>query len=161
VKSEPAEFSFDDLLDAPARTTGWHGVRNYQARNLMRDEMQVGDLVLFYHSNAAPPGVAGLAEVSRAAYPDPTALDPADPRHDPRSRADAPTWMTVDLRAVERFPVFVPLEVLRATPALAGMELLRRGSRLSVQPVREPEFTAVCALGRAGGRAASPPRAGR
>ena len=148
MKSEPAVFSFDDLLAAPDRTTAWDGVRNYQARNFMRDGMRVGDLVLFYHSNAEPAGVAGIAEVARAAYPDPTAFDPAHPHHDPKSRPEAPTWLMVDVRAVERFPALVSLDELRATPALAGMELLRRGSRLSVQPVTPEQFAVVYALGR-------------
>ena len=150
LKSEPAVFSYDDLLAAPHRTTSWDGVRNYQARNFMRDDMRVGDLVLFYHSNGDPAGVAGIAEVARAAYPDATALDPAHPHHDPRSRPDAPAWVAVDVRAVERFPTLVPLAALRAEPALAGMELLRRGSRLSVQPVTRAEFAAVRALSRRG-----------
>ena len=150
VKSEPGVFSFADLLAAPGQTTAWDGVRNYQARNFMRDDMRIGDLVLFHHSNADPAGVAGVAEVVSAAYPDPTALDPADPNFDPKSRAEAPTWMMVDLRAVEAFASLVPLDVLRATPALVGMELLRRGSRLSVQPVTSEEFAAVLALGRRG-----------
>lgn len=150
MKSEPAVFSFDDLLAAPYRTTPWDGVRNYQARNFMRDDMRVGDLVLFYHSNGDPAGVAGIAEVARAAYPDATAFDPAHPQHDPKSRPDAPAWVAVDVRAVERFPTLVPLAALRAQPALAGMELLRRGSRLSVHPVTRAEFVAVRALSRGG-----------
>ena len=155
LKSEPSVFGFADLLAAPGRTTGWDGVRNYQARNFMRDDMRVGDLVLFYHSNADPTGVAGVAEVVREAYPDPTAFDRDDPHHDPKSRPEAPTWVMVDVRAVEPFAALVPLERLRATPALAGMELLRRGSRLSVQPVAPAEFAAVLALGRGAGRAAA------
>jgi predicted RNA-binding protein with PUA-like domain len=148
VKSEPGVFSFDDLWAAPDRTTGWDGVRNHQARNYMRDDMRIGDGVLFYHSNAEPPGVAGLAEVACAAYPDMTALDPAHDHFDPKSRAYAPTWLQVDIRAVERFPRVLGLPELRAIPALAGMEVLRKGSRLSVQPVRAGEWEAVCAAGR-------------
>ena len=148
VKSEPDVFSFDDLWKSPKRTTGWDGVRNYQARNFMRDDMHVGDGVLFYHSGAEPPGVAGLAEVVRAAYPDPTALDSGHAHFDPKSRVVEPTWMQVDLRAVERLKRFLTLSALRAMPALAGMELLRRGSRLSVQPVRPAEWEAICAAGR-------------
>jgi predicted RNA-binding protein with PUA-like domain len=115
----------------------------------MRDDMRVGDGVLFYHSNADPTGVAGLAEVARAAYPDATAFDPAHDHFDPKSVAAEPTWLQVDVRAVERFPRVITLAELRAIPALAGMELLRRGSRLSVQPVRPEEWAAVCAAGRA------------
>jgi predicted RNA-binding protein with PUA-like domain len=148
MKSEPDVFSFDDLWRAPKRTTGWDGVRNYQARNFMRDDMRVGDGVLFYHSNGEPPAVAGIAEVARAAYPDPTALEPDHPHFDPKSRADAPTWLQVDVRAVERLVHPVTLPEMRAMPALAAMELLRKGSRLSVQPVRPAEWEAVCAAGR-------------
>ena len=153
VKSEPDAYSFDDLWAAPNRTTCWDGVRNYQARNLMRDEMKLGDGVLFYHSSTEPAAVMGTAEVVREAYPDHTALDPADPHFDPKSRADAPTWMMVDVRATERFARPVTLAELRAEPALASMALLQRGSRLSVQPVRAEEWEAVCALGRGEGRA--------
>ena len=152
VKSEPDVFSFDDLWAAPNRTTCWDGVRNYQARNFMRDEMKLGDGVLFYHSSAEPLAVVGTAEVVREAYPDHTALDPADPHFDPKSRPDAPTWMMVDVRAVERFARPVTLAELRAAPALKQMVLLQRGSRLSVQPVRREEWDAVGALGRAGRR---------
>lgn len=150
IKSEPRVFSFDDLLAAPGHTTGWDGVRNYQARNYMRDGMRVGDLVLFHHSNSDPAGIAGVAEVVRAAYPDPTAFDPTHPHHDPASRPEAPTWLMVDVRAIERFPTLVTLGRLRATPELVGMELLRRGSRLSVHSVRPEEFEIVCAIGRGG-----------
>jgi predicted RNA-binding protein with PUA-like domain len=153
LKSEPDVFSFDDLLAAPGRTTGWDGVRNYQARNYMRDEMRVGDGVLFYHSNAELAGVAGLAEVAGAAYPDPTAFDPAHDGYDPRSRPDAPAWLQVDVRAVAALPRFVPLAAMRAEPALAGMVVLRRGNRLSVTPVAAAEWAAVCRLGGAAGRA--------
>ena len=149
VKSEPDVFGFDDLLAAPGRTTGWDGVRNYQARNYMRDEMQVGDGVLFYHSTSDPAGVAGVAEVARAAYPDATAFDPGHDGYDPKSRPDAPAWVQVDVRAVERFPRVVTLAELRAEPALAEMVVLRRGNRLSVTPVTAAEWKAVCRLGRA------------
>jgi len=147
VKSEPDAFSFDDLWRAPRRTTCWDGVRNYQARNYMRDDMRVGDLVLFYHSNAEPTGVAGIAEVARAAYPDPTAFDASSEYHDPKSRPDAPTWMMVDIRAVRRLERVVPLAELRETPGLERMALLQKGSRLSVTPVTPEEFAIVEALG--------------
>ena len=143
LKSEPESFSFDDLMAGPGRTTCWDGVRNYQARNFMRDEMRVGDLVLFYHSSVEPSGVAGVAEVVRDAYPDHTAFDRADPHFDPKSRPEAPAWMMVDVRATERFPRLVTLAELRATPGLEGMALLRRGNRLSVQPVSAAEFALV------------------
>jgi predicted RNA-binding protein with PUA-like domain len=167
LKSEPDVFSFDDLLGAPGRTTGWDGVRNYQARNFMRDDMRVGDGVLFYHSNADVAGVAGTAEVAGAATPDPTAFDPAHDGYDPKSRPDAPAWLQVDVRAVARFPTFVTLAALRAEPALGEMLVLRRGNRLSVTPVTAAEWAAVCRLGGlaagGGGRArpsAARPRAG-
>jgi predicted RNA-binding protein with PUA-like domain len=146
-KSEPEAFSFADLEAAPGRTTCWDGVRNYQARNYMRDDMRLGDLVLFYHSNADPTGVVGVAEVVREAYPDPTAFDPADPHHDAKSRSEAPTWVMVDIRAVQPFARIVTLDMLRAVPALAGMEVLRRGSRLSVHPVARADFELVRAMG--------------
>jgi predicted RNA-binding protein with PUA-like domain len=150
MKSEPDVFGFDDLLAAPDRTTSWEGVRNYQARNFMRDEMRVGDGILYYHSNAEPAGVAGLAEVARAAHPDPTAFDPASEYHDPKSDPAAPAWLMVDVRAVERFPAVVTLARLRETPGLEAMLVLRRGNRLSITPVTPDEWAIVCRLGRAG-----------
>ena len=146
VKSEPDCFAFDDLMRAPRRVTGWDGVRNYQARNFMRDEMQVGDGVLYYHSSAAPPAIAGIAEVARAAYPDPTQFDPASEYFDPKASDDAPIWMQVDIRAVAPLPRPLALDELRTVDALEKMELLRKGSRLSVQPVRPEEWKAVLAL---------------
>ena len=145
LKSEPSSFSFDDLLAAPGRTTCWDGVRNYQARNFMRDDMRVGDLAFYYHSGDAP-AIAGVAEVVRAAYADHTAFDAADPHFDPKSRRDAPTWMMVDVRALERLDPPITLDELRATPGLDGLELLRRGSRLSVQPVSEEHWRTVRGL---------------
>lgn len=146
MKSEPSVFSIDDLAKAPAATTSWDGVRNYQARNLLRDEMRPGDRVLFYHSSAEPAGVAGVAEIVRDAYPDPTQFDPKSKYHDPDSPRDAPRWLCVDVRLVERFPALVTLGQIRAEPSLAAMDLLRRGNRLSVQPVRPEEFAAVLEL---------------
>ena len=147
VKSEPDAFSFDDLWDAPDRTTHWDGVRSFQARNTLRDEMKKGDRVLFYHSSCEPPCVMGVAEVVRESYPDFTAFDPSHEHYDPKSREDAPTWSMVDLRAVERFRHPVTLAELRATPGLEKMSLLQKGSRLSVQPVREEEWEIVYRLG--------------
>lgn len=145
MKTEPGCFSIDDLASAPGKTTMWDGVRNYQARNFMRDAMRVGDPVLFYHS-VTNPGIAGIAEVASDAYPDPTQWDPENEHFDPRSPADKPRWFLVDVRLVRRFTEVLPLTVLRARPELAGMELLRKGSRLSVQPVRPEEYEAVLAL---------------
>lgn len=147
VKSEPAAFSFDDLVSSPQRTTCWDGVRNYQARNFMRDEMKVGDLVFFYHSSTDPSAIVGVAEVVREAYADHTALDPKHPHFDPKSRADAPVWMLVDLRAVE--PLVRPLGLadLRGVKGLAKMALLQKGSRLSVQPVTAREWEIVYRMG--------------
>ena len=135
VKSEPGSFSFADLLAAPARTTPWDGVRNYQARNFMRDEMRVGDAVLFYHSGATPPGVVGLAEVASEPYPDPTQFDEGSRYFDPKSRPDEPRWQLVDLRAVRELASMVTMGEIKSHPELRTMEVARRGSRLSITPV--------------------------
>jgi predicted RNA-binding protein with PUA-like domain len=153
MKSEPEAFSIQDLSRAPKQTTSWDGVRNYQARNLLRDDIQVGDGVLFYHSSADPPGVVGTAEIVRAGYPDPTQFDARSDHFDPDARTDQPRWYVVDVKLGEAFPELVPLPVLRDTPALKDMVLLRKGSRLSVQPVTAGEWKAVVALGRSGGAA--------
>ncbi len=147
VKSEPTAFSFDDLAASPRKTTRWDGVRNYQARNFMRDGMKQGDLVLFYHSNADPNAVVGVARVVREAYPDPTAFDRRDPHYDAKSKPETPTWMAVDVQAVERFTHPVALGELRGVPGLEQMTLLQKGSRLSVQPVTADEFAIVRRLG--------------
>lgn len=149
VKTEPETFSIQDLQRAKQQTTCWDGVRNYQARNFLRDSMKLGDRVLVYHSNAEPSAVVGLAEVVRESYPDHTAWDPHDPHYDPQSTPDAPRWFMVDVRLLEIFPTALPLERLRQVPGLAEMELLRKGSRLSVQPVRPQEFDTIVKLGRA------------
>lgn len=138
-KSEPNVFSFQDLQSSADQTTGWDGVRNYQARNYLRDEVKVGDGVLFYHSNADPPGIAGIAEVVEAGHPDPTAFDPKSDHHDPKSDPEAPTWFQVSIRAVRAIDPPLGLPTLREIPELAGMELLRKGSRLSIQPVTRAE----------------------
>jgi len=143
MKSEPDVFSFDDLWKAKKRTTLWDGVRNYQARNFMRDEMRVGDGVLYYHSNADPAGIAGIARVASEAYPDPTQFDPADPHHDPRSDPDDPRWVVVDVQAVERLPRTLTRDDLREAKGTAGMGVLKRGNRLSVMPVSAAEWRAV------------------
>lgn len=140
MKSEPEVYSIEDL-ERDGRTF-WEGVRNYQARNFIRDEMQVGDGVLFYHSNSAPPGVAGIALVCRTAYPDPTARDPDSDYFDPRATEHDPRWYMVDVEFQERFPQVVPLAVLREAPGLEKM-LVTQKSRLSVQPVTKREFEIV------------------
>ncbi len=150
VKSEPDVFSFDDLLARPKRTTHWDGVRNYQARNTMRDDMKKGDLVFFYHSSADPTEIAGIAEVVREGYPDPTALDPKDSHFDPKSKADAPSWYMVDLKAVEKLTRPITLAELRTMKGLEKMTLLQKGSRLSVQPVTEQEWKIIHAAGMKG-----------
>jgi predicted RNA-binding protein with PUA-like domain len=146
VKSEPDVFSFDDLLARPNRTTHWDGVRNYQARNFMRDDMKAGDLVFFYHSGEEP-AIVGVAEVVRDGYPDHSALDPKDSHFDPKSKAGAPTWYMVDLRAVERLARPLPLGELRGVAGLEKMTLLQKGSRLSVQPVTPDEWATIHRLG--------------
>lgn len=144
LKSEPSAYSIDEL--ARDGQTCWDGVRNYQARNIMRDAMQLGDKVLFYHSNATPPGVVGVAEVSREAYPDHTQFDPDSTYYDEKSDPDDPRWLMVDIRFVARFAEVVPLEALKSEPKLADMAVVQRGQRLSVQPVREPEFETVLTM---------------
>ncbi|MFM8566439.1 MAG: EVE domain-containing protein [Gemmatimonadota bacterium] len=146
VKSEPDVFSFADLLKAPKKTTCWDGVRNYQARNTLRDQMKKGDRVFYYHSNAEPSGIAGICEVVREGYPDHTAIDPKDPHFDPKSRADAPTWYMVDVRAVAPFPRLVTLAELKGVKGLEQMALVQKGSRLSVQPVTRKEWEIVCRI---------------
>lgn len=146
MKSEPEVYSIDDL--ERAGTDFWDGVRNYQARNMMRDEMQVGDGVLFYHSNANPPGVAGVAKIARRGYPDHTAFDAKSKYYDPKSDPDDPRWMMVDVSFVEKFPALVSLETLKQTPGLEDMMVIRKGSRLSVQPVTAAEWKIVTKLGR-------------
>jgi predicted RNA-binding protein with PUA-like domain len=147
VKSEPDAFSFADLVASPNGTTGWDGVRNYQARNFMRDGMKRGDLVFFYHSSTDPAAIVGVAEVAREAYPDPSAFDASDSHFDPKSRADAPTWVMVDLRAVEPLARPLTLADLRGVKGLEKMALLQKGSRLSVQPVTAMEWEIVYRLG--------------
>lgn len=142
-KTEPGCFSFADLEACPKRTVGWDGVRNFQARNMLRDEVKVGDGVLFYHSNAEPPAIAGLAEVVREAHPDPTAFDPDEQHFDPKSKRESPTWFQVEIRAVKPISPPIGLPSLREVPQLAGMELLRKGSRLSIQRVRPEEWNTI------------------
>ena len=145
MKSEPGECSIDDVVRAPERTVPWVGVRNYQARNFMRDDMRVGDGVLFYHSSCPEPGIAGLAEVASTAYPDATQFDPQSKYHDPKSSRDNPRWLHVDVKLVRKTRL-LPLAEMRASPALATMQMLRRGNRLSITPVTAEEWRAVMQL---------------
>lgn len=153
-KSEPDAFGYDDLVRRPNATEAWDGVRNYQARNLLRDEVKVGDLVLFYHSRCEPPHVAGVAEVVRDGYPDPTQFDPRSKYHDPKSDRAEPRWYLVDVKAVRPLERPVSLAELKANPALSDMVVTRKGSRLSIQPVTEGEFREVLAMARRPGPSA-------
>ena len=145
MKSEPDVYSLDHLKED--KTAPWDGVRNYQARNFMRDHMKVGDLVLFYHSNATPPGVAGLATVSKPAFPDPEAFNPKSPYYDPKSTPENPRWVCVEVKYKKRFKNFVSLDQLKEHPALSEMLVTQRGQRLSVQPCSRKHFEAVVKLG--------------
>jgi predicted RNA-binding protein with PUA-like domain len=148
MKSEPTVFSFDDLKARHKSTDHWEGVRNYQARNYMR-QMKKGDLALFYHSNCETPGVVGIAEVVREAYPDHTAFDPISSYYDPKSKQDNPRWFMVDVKWKEEFLRIVALHEMRNTPELSGMKLMQKGQRLSVMPVTKEEFEKVRSLGMA------------
>ena len=145
MKSEPDECSIDDLAAAPKQTVPWFGVRNYQARNFMRDAMRIGDGVHFYHSSCAEPGVAGLAEVESPPYPDETQFDPRSPYFDAKSSREAPRWLLVDVK-LRRRTALLPLKRMRELPQLQTMMLLRPGSRLSVTPVSEAEWQAILEL---------------
>jgi predicted RNA-binding protein with PUA-like domain len=160
VKSEPDCFSIQHLAACPKQTTHWSGVRNYQARNFMK-AMKLGDRVLYYHSSCDPPAVAGTAVVAREAYADHTALDPKDDHYDPKATKANPIWEMVDIRLDTIFPQPVPIGTLRGAKELAGMELLKTGSRLSVQPVREREFEVVLALAQRGSDAPAAPKAAK
>ncbi len=151
VKSEPSVFSFDDLMREPDRTTRWHGVRNYQARNLMR-EMRVGDAVLYYHSACEPPHLAGVARVAREAYPDDSAWDPRSEYHDPGSTPERPRWFMVDVQGERALPATVTLAELKANPRLTAMKVVQKGQRLSVQPVTAEEYAEVVRMAAAKAR---------
>jgi predicted RNA-binding protein with PUA-like domain len=145
MKSEPGTFSIDDLARKPRQTTPWDGVRNFQARNFMR-EMEIGDQVFFYHSSTDPTAIVGIAEVVKKAYPDHTAFDPKDEHYDPKSKPSNPLWEMVDIKLVQKFEDPITLDELRKQPGLEKMELLRKGSRLSVQPVRPEEWKTIVKL---------------
>lgn len=142
-KSEPEVFSIDHLYRAPKRTTHWDGVRNYQARNYMRDGMRVGDRAFFYHSNCEVPGIVGIVEVVREAYPDHTAFDPDDRHYDPKSDPESPRWLMVDVKFVRKFRRTVSLAELKECAALKSMPLVRKGNRLSVMPVTNAEWHVI------------------
>jgi predicted RNA-binding protein with PUA-like domain len=145
MKSEPDEVGIDDALNAPGAIVPWTGVRNYQARNFMRDAMRIGDGVLFYHSGCAEPGIAGIAEVASASYPDPTQFDSRSPYHDPKSTLEQPRWMLVDVRAIRKTRL-LPLSEMKADPELADMLVLRRGNRLSITPVETVHWDHIMRL---------------
>jgi predicted RNA-binding protein with PUA-like domain len=147
LKTEPDTFSFDDLKARPNKTEPWNGVRNYQVRNMMRDEMHMGDLGFFYHSSCAEPGIAGLIRITRDAYPDPTQFDPSSEYFDKGSKPEAPRWLVVDVKWQADFRKFVTLEILRTDPKLADMVILKRGNRLSITAVEKPHWDRICKLG--------------
>jgi predicted RNA-binding protein with PUA-like domain len=142
-KSEPEEFGIDDLKKKRSKTEHWDGVRNYQARNFMRDDMKIGDQGFFYHSNCDVPGIVGIVEVVKEGYVDHTAFDPDDKHYDPKSDPDKPRWFMVDVKFVERFPDTISLQQLKTNPKLADMRLVQKGNRLSVMPVEKKEWTAI------------------
>ena len=147
VKCEPHECSFDELKTRPQRTGYWRGVRNYQARNFIRDTMAKGDLAFFYHSNCDEPGVAGIVEVVQAGYPDPSQFDRKHKYHDAASTADEPRWYSFDVKWKRRFKTFVSLADLKANAKLADMKVVQKGQRLSIQPVTAAQWREVCAMG--------------
>jgi len=146
MKSEPGEFGIDDLESRPGQIEAWDGVRNYQARNMMRDDMKTGDLVFFYHSNCETPGIVGIARIVREAYPDPTALDPNNKHFDPSSKPDDPRWFMVDVQFVRKLKRTIALSELKNKPELEGLALIRRGNRLSVMPVEEKIWNFILTL---------------
>jgi predicted RNA-binding protein with PUA-like domain len=147
LKTEPEVFSWADLELEPNRTTGWDGVRNYQARNFMRDQMKLGDGVLIYHSSTEVPAIMGIAEIAAEGHPDPTQFDPKDGHYDPTAKPEAPTWYLVDVKAVRPLGRMLPLPELREVPGLEHMVLLQKGGRLSVQSVTAQEWEIIVRLG--------------
>lgn len=148
MKSEPDVFSIDDLAKSKNQTTYWDGVRNYQARNYIRDEMKIGDKVIFYHSNAEPPAAVGICEVVKEAYPDFTAFDPKSKYYDPKSKKENPTWFMVDIKLIKKFVKPVPLDEIRKNPKLKNIKLVQKGNRLSVMPLTKDEFDEIVKMGK-------------
>jgi predicted RNA-binding protein with PUA-like domain len=148
MKSEPSVFGIDELAKAPRRTSGWDGVRNYQVRNMLRDDFKVGDLAFFYHSSCPEPGIVGVMKVVKPGYPDATALDPKHPAHDPAATRDATRWYQVDVRLEQRFSRVIALDELRAheAGALRGMRVLQRGNRLSITPIEPAHWRFILSL---------------
>ncbi len=146
MKSEPEAFSIDDLEQRTEQTEHWDGVRNYQARNMMRDDMKIGDKIFFYHSNCDVPGIVGIAEVVKESYPDFTAFDPNSKYFDPKSNPDKPTWFMVDVKFVRKLNRTISLQELKPIPELADMALVRRGNRLSIMPVNHQHWDLILAL---------------
>jgi predicted RNA-binding protein with PUA-like domain len=145
-KSEPETFGIDTLFERPKQTEHWDGVRNYQARNMLRDDIKVGDKAFFYHSNCTPPGIVGIVEIVRAGYPDPSAEDPESKYFDPKSTKENPRWFMVDVRFVKKFKQMITLSELKQHPLLENMVVLRRGSRLSITPVTKEEWSAIVSM---------------
>jgi predicted RNA-binding protein with PUA-like domain len=145
MKSEPDDVSIDDVMAAPNQTIAWYGVRNYQARNFMRDAMRPGDGVLFYHSSCAEPGIAGIAEIVGAPYPDATQFDPKSPYHDPKATPEQPRWTSIDVKGIRKTRLF-SIKDMRADPALEHMRVLQKGSRLSITPVEPGEWLHIVKL---------------
>lgn len=147
IKSEAEVFSIDDLAKAKNQTTHWDGVRNYQARNFIRDDMKLGDKIIFYHSNSEPTGAAGICEVAKEAYPDSSAFDPKDVHYDPKSKKESPAWFMVDVKFVKKFSRVIPLNEIKANKKLQKMRLVQPGNRLSVMPVEKSEFEEIEKMG--------------
>ena len=145
MKSEPSEFSIDDFAGAPGKSTSWFGVRNYMARNFMRDQMQLGDQAFFYHSSCTVPGIAGIVEICKVAHPDLTQFDPEGKYFDPKATAEKPRWFNVDVKLVKKTRL-LPLSELRTQPKLAGLQILQRGNRLSITPVDVADWKLITGL---------------
>lgn len=143
MKTEPNTFSFDDLKKCPQQTEPWDGIRNYQARNMMRDQMKIGDLAFFYHSNCKPPGIIGIVKIVKTAYPDHTAFDPNTKYYDPKSDPNNPRWVMVDVKLHQAFKRLISLEELKQDPKLKNMLILRKGNRLSITPVQKKEWDII------------------